>query len=137
MNHQPTTPAAPRRRRGGQPGNLNALKHGFYASRFRQAELTALETSHFTGLADEIALLRLYIRRVIELGASHDDLDASLNLLRNLCLAGTTLTRMIKTDHYLSGGSGDFNQAVKSAIEDIAAELRIIGQSTPPPADRE
>ena len=29
----------PKRPRGAQPGNTNALKHGFYAQRFSQLEL--------------------------------------------------------------------------------------------------
>ena len=30
----------PKRPRGAQPGNTNALKHGFYSQRFSQLELT-------------------------------------------------------------------------------------------------
>ena len=57
------------RSRGAQPGNLNAVKHGFYSAHFHQADLAAFETNTFTGLNDEIALLRLYIHRAVELGA--------------------------------------------------------------------
>jgi hypothetical protein len=133
MTDQPVPPP-PKRRRGGQPGNLNGLKHGFYASRFRRAEVAALETTQFTGLADEIALLRLYIRRVVELGAGLDDLSESLQLLRILCLAAGALTRLLKTDHLLSaGGENDLQLSITRAIEELQVEFNL----TPPPPSLE
>ena len=33
-----------KRKRGGQPGNLNALKHGFYSRLFREPEIADLDT---------------------------------------------------------------------------------------------
>jgi hypothetical protein len=44
----------PKRSRGAQPGNTNALKHGFYSKRFSQLELTDLETALGDGLGDEV-----------------------------------------------------------------------------------
>ena len=52
-----------RRKRGGQPGNTNALKHGFYTKNFSLAECQGLEATKEIVLADEITLLRVLIRR--------------------------------------------------------------------------
>ena len=52
-----------RRKRGGQAGNTNALKHGFYTKNFSLAERRGLEATKEIVLADEIALLRVLIRR--------------------------------------------------------------------------
>ena len=67
---QNTAPAslAPRKR-GGQPGNTNSLKHGYYSTRFSLADLTDLENHSFSGLHDEITMLRVY-REAPSKGAS-------------------------------------------------------------------
>ena len=39
-------------------GNTNALKHGFYSRRFRSADLQDLDTHDFSGLQDEIVMIR-------------------------------------------------------------------------------
>ena len=52
-----------RKKRGGQPGNTNALKHGFYAKNFSLAERRGLQVTKGVVLGDEIALLRVLIRR--------------------------------------------------------------------------
>jgi len=54
------------RSRGGQPGNANAVKHGFYSRKFRDLESQDLETALRDGLGDEIALMRVMIRRVFD-----------------------------------------------------------------------
>ncbi len=51
------------KKRGGQPGNTNAIKHGFYTKNFSLAECRGLEATKEIVLADEIALLRVLIRR--------------------------------------------------------------------------
>lgn len=71
---------SPKRRRGGQPGNINALKHGFYTRRFTQTDLAGVESTDYHGLMEEIAIIRLYARRLIEL--------AFFGLAAGLCASG-------------------------------------------------
>ena len=47
------------RKRGGQPGNSNAWKHGFYTKNFTLAERKGLQAANGIVLGDEIALLRV------------------------------------------------------------------------------
>jgi hypothetical protein len=47
---------------GGQPGNTNALKHGFYTKNFSLAERRGLQAAEGVILGDEIGLLRVLIR---------------------------------------------------------------------------
>jgi hypothetical protein len=54
------------RKRGGQPGNTNAIKHGFYAKNFSLAECRGLQATEGVVLGDEIGLLRVLIRRFAE-----------------------------------------------------------------------
>jgi hypothetical protein len=45
--------------RGGQPGNTNALKHGFYSRRFRDIEFSDLDVITVADLQNEIAMMRV------------------------------------------------------------------------------
>jgi len=47
-----------KRKGGGQPGNTNALKHGFYSRRFCDLELGDFESSLGDDLQSEVAMLR-------------------------------------------------------------------------------
>jgi len=47
-----------KRSRGAQPGNSDALKHGFFSQQFSQIKLTDLETALGEDLRVEIAFMR-------------------------------------------------------------------------------
>jgi hypothetical protein len=59
-------PPGRRRRAGAPPGNTNALKHGFYTRRFKRAHLAGVESTDSSGLIEEIALIRVITRRLVE-----------------------------------------------------------------------
>ncbi len=51
-----------RRRRGGQPGNQNARKHGIYAKSLTPEERALLQEARETfGLSEEVAVVRVLI----------------------------------------------------------------------------
>lgn len=52
------------KKRGGQTGNLNALKHGFYASHYTLEELRKLEDMNEDDVIEEIALLQILMKRI-------------------------------------------------------------------------
>ena len=54
-------------------GTINALKHGFYSQRFSPIELQDLDIALADGLDDEIALLRVTIRRVFDLATEEGE----------------------------------------------------------------
>jgi hypothetical protein len=60
------TPDFSGRKPGGQIGNNNALKHGFYSRYFTKAEVDRLENGIQGELQDEESLIRLYLARVAE-----------------------------------------------------------------------
>src|SRR5512135_1713917 len=106
-------------RRGAPLGNLNALKHGFYARQFKKADLAGLENCDFEGLKDEIAMLRIYIRRLIQQGSESSDLYETAGILRILCLATTSLTRLIRTQHLLVSGTEDPFWELRQALDTL------------------
>ena len=61
------SPSASKRKPGGQPGNANALRHGFYAKSFTEAEMRRLEEDIEGEFIDEIALARTNAARLAEL----------------------------------------------------------------------
>ena len=126
----PDTPPPPVRRLRGAPlNNLNALKHGFYARKFRQADLVDLAESDFKGLNEEMTMLRVFMRGVIEQSSSASGLTQSIEILRVLSLAAASLTRMARTQKYLdSGGPGHYEQLLNQAIAETVAELQKKGE---------
>lgn len=104
----PKKPAKSARRSAAMLGNRNALKHGFYARKMIPLELADLDTALGDGLTDEIALLRVIIRRVFDYANDHTDQDLntwshSLNTLGAAC---TRLAGLLRTNQILGGDNG-------------------------------
>ena len=89
--------ASPPRKRGAQPGNRNAMKHGFYSQRLREMEADA-------GLEGVIAMLRDLLRR-----AAEQAIDPELNLvnllkaLDTISAAADRLARLLRAQKELDG----------------------------------
>jgi hypothetical protein len=97
------------RKRGGQKGNRNAIKHGFYAKVFNEAERLEFDNaSGIEGIDEEIALLRLEIKKAI---AGGDE--------RNLLLlvrAATALEKLVRAHYQISA---EQHVGLKEAIEKV------------------
>ncbi len=81
-------PSTSRRHRGGQPGNRNALRHGFFSKSFTEAELHGLDDNIKGEFIDEIALARVNAAHLAELlkdykNMSLDDVVSASNALNN------------------------------------------------------
>lgn len=67
-NHDnPALSIKTKRKRGGQPGNLNAIRHGFYSKSFTESEMLALDSNVNGEFTDEIAAARVNAARLAEL----------------------------------------------------------------------
>ena len=83
------------KRRGAPLGNQNALKHGYYAHTFSRAETRSKEGGPPPeSLADEIALIRVLIRRVVEKTTGQESMAESLEILRIVSMAAASLARL-------------------------------------------
>ena len=102
------------RRRGGQPGNLNALRHGFYSRALAAAGRETYQEAHEVAaddLAEEIALLRARIHRLLE--AEPDNLEL-------LSRALGELGRLCATQYRLRGSDADrLAEAMRTVMDDI------------------
>ena len=116
-------------RRGGQPGNQNALKHGFYAAQ-KPAFVPSAEGSLTLDLQTEIALIRQSMHRVLALGepqAYHDAVD----YLRALSLASTALTRLVRTHRYIYPAldpRDELTREISQALKEVYAQI-VAGES--------
>lgn len=115
----------PRKKRGAPNGNWNAFKHGFYSKRFLPLELSDLDTALGDGLEDEIALLRVIIRRVFEYATDDEkqSLDQWSRTLNTLGAASTRLAALIRTQQVVSGGGSSVLDLLSEAIGGISHEL--------------
>ena len=73
-------------------------------------------------------MLRVIIRRVVEMGKDLDNLPDSLNLMRGLCFAVTSLTRLIKTQHLLNSPADEVSLTIRQALEEIGQEMELSKQ---------
>jgi len=102
--------------RGGAPlGNRNALKHGFYAR-----QMPGTEGAGEADLEDEIAMLRLSIRNILEHSVQPLNIEMQLELLHSISLAAAAINRLIKTQHYL----GSLENPLADLMREALAEIR-------------
>jgi hypothetical protein len=114
------------RKRGGQPGNKNALKHGFYAAVFRSAECDDLEAMSEAGLTSEIAMLRVFTRRLFEKSSEVKTISDLIVLLDALGMASSRISGLLRVQHLLgSGQESGVAASISTALSDIAKELAL------------
>ncbi len=112
-----------KRSRGGQRGNLNALKHGYYSRQFHEGEIADLEEQFTEGLQDEIAMMKVITRRVLELAEGTDSLGEGLSLLGGMGLATTRLASLMKAQKLVFGGMDSFESVLSKTIDELMAEF--------------
>jgi hypothetical protein len=109
----------PKQKKGGQKGNRNAIKHGFYAKIFDEAErLDFSLAAGVEGIDEEIALLRMEIKKAIAGG------DA-----RNLILlvkAAGALERLVRTRYQITAAQRKgLKEAISNVIHDVLVPLGV------------
>ena len=113
------------RKRGAQPANTNALKHGFYSRQFQQLELADLPALQLR-LEDEIDAARVAGRRMLELSKQMTD---PMDGIRALSLFSNHLSRvanLMRSQAILTGGSNETSEAISTAILAVAKEFHIL-----------
>jgi hypothetical protein len=107
------------KRKGAPKGNRNARKQGFYTKVLDEAEKLDFErASGVEGIDEEIALIRLEIKKAIEGG---DDRN-----LQMLVKATNALDRLIRTRYKITAAQRKgLKEAIGNVIKDIAIPLGI------------
>ena len=117
----PVEPKTPRKR-GAPLGNQNALTHGFYARRLPHSQLDGLEETTVRSLEDEIGVMRVFSRKVAELGAEVDDLDEAKSVLNSLSLATGSINRLVRTHTHIPALELDPSAMLREALEGLLLE---------------
>ncbi len=116
--------ALAKRKPGGQPGNANSLKHGFYSRRFHRQELDDLETLSLDGLYNEVELLRVVMRRMLEQALEENpDLATWSKTLSSLARAATGIATLLRAQSALPAQDQDLGHALSQALADMLKEL--------------
>jgi len=104
------------RRRGAQPGNNNAYKHGFYSGSFMQLENELLSLHESERFEDESNLMRVLIKRTTDKLAETNDLSLEdyLSALCTISFAMAVLERINRSNRQQLEGA---DQLPKDNIE--------------------
>jgi hypothetical protein len=110
--------AKAKRKKGAPKGNQNARKHGFYSKVLDEAERLDFElASGVEGIDDEIALLRVKIKSILE----KDPENISLIMQATSALERLVKTRFNITKEQRKG----LKEAIGNVLKDIAIPLGI------------
>jgi len=108
---------------GAPRGNLNALKHGYYSRLFHNSESENLPDESVC-LDNEITLLRVMIRRTMELADGIDDLKEATRVLDALGAAAARLANLLRAQKSLTENRSQLADEISIAIQQVNAELR-------------
>ena len=119
-----------------RPGNKNALRHGFYAKRFFDAENKALDDASPINIESEIALLRVCVDRLtkeLDFGKvmhkdqqmnQHRD-DHYLQQLNTLSIMTQSISSLARTHFLMAGKSGAVLDSIQEALNIVRQQMGI------------
>lgn len=115
------------KRRGGQPGNTNAVKHGLYSRRFDPEEVEALSGMQ-DGVKDEIEAVRVTLSRILDYLNGTDvsklkaeDYAAVVSLVSK---NAATVGRLMQIDKMLNDSANvGIHQQLLDALEEVNQSL--------------
>jgi hypothetical protein len=90
------------RKKGGQPGNHNAIKHGLYIRQGYLSNLSPVDRAQLCDCKDIITHFKEYMEHLFTIGLQSKDLTEVNETLRSKSIASMALTRLIHTqeDNY-------------------------------------
>jgi hypothetical protein len=94
--NEPPKGPHPKRRRGAQPGNTNALKHGIYSRLYQKKEPGELDPSSDPGLWEDFDMLRQLIRLTLDRADEAVGFETQLRFISVITVAYARLINMIK-----------------------------------------
>lgn len=114
-----------RRKRGGQQGNQNALKHGLYVHKYRNQGKVTLASTVRQDLLDEVDLMQVALRRFFDLAdESEFDLASYVKTAHTLAMIITRLADLTLAQMVLGIEDKKIALALSQAIAEVSRELR-------------
>jgi hypothetical protein len=124
--------ACPGRKRGGQPANTIALKHGIYSRYYTPEELLALDQDVAGSLKDETEILRLTIAEAADSVLQQPEADIPfhdhVSALRTIAVSIARLENVIHTRMFVFGDPDRREKQVNAILERLEqSELDGVG----------
>jgi len=121
-------------KRGGQPGNKNALKHGFYSKGFSADEISRLNSTDALDVTAEVYLNRVMIDRLqaeinfdtkmmTDNNANQVRNDHYLRQLNTLAAMTQAQGTLVRTQYLIKGKAGDVQSSILAALEELRLEM--------------
>lgn len=124
----PRAKPAPKKQRGGQPGNANAGSHGFYSDTFTEAE-QALIAGFVSdpSLDDEIWMQRVFNRRLMQHISGEEIPTETLAKIAEALSTGTgRVAQLLRARRALTGGAADgLADAIATALDELSTEFGV------------
>ena len=116
MSSRQPAPARPKRKGGGQPGNKNAFKHGFYSRHYSADEKKRLPKTR-QDLLDEIAHLRIWLDRLSSsLDGKQEFSEREITMLKILISISVSIATLMRSQSFLTGKPDDVERDLQDAI---------------------
>lgn len=121
---------------GGQTGNKNALRHGFYSKTFSSEEKKRLDLTASIDIESEIALIRICLDKLkdqisFEEVIRKDDKGNEtrdnhyIQQLNTLAIMTQSISTLVRTHYLIKGKSGDIQDTILHALEELRLEMGI------------
>ena len=115
-SHGRTSKSIPGRRRGGQPGNKNGLRHGFYSHLYTIKEGKELQGSF---IEDEQSVARYKARRLAELTPLKNPTERELAIFDRFNAILITINTLERTRLLARGHGGAIADEIWKAIMEL------------------
>lgn len=106
---------------GGQPGNSNALRHGFYARNLGNFSPRLYPEAEMRNLLGEAAMLKDYMYFLYNCNVESTDSAVLAETLRALALAGMSLARLLQVHKHIRVYQ---DTPPESSLDDLLASLK-------------
>ena len=89
----------------------------------KNRDLTGVDEIDVAGLVEEIALIRVFTRRLVETFDPDGGFYEHADLLRILCIASSAITRVIRAQCLITDAGSGMNDEIAKAIRQVNFEL--------------
>ena len=121
-----------RKKSYGQPGNQNALIHGFFAKGFLGQALSKLDSQEIqmiaaAGMENEIAALRILMRRAFSLAGQTQDIRVAIRVLDMFGMTSCRIARLMQDQLKFENDSVEnvFDQAIAEVTQEMGLAERL------------
>jgi hypothetical protein len=121
------------KRRGAPVGNHNAFKHGFYSRNIQNEDLDGVSDIPTFSLLEEIEVMRVFMRRVVDLGGQTTDLDSAIDLLHILSLATMSINRLVRTQQIIFPPRSEIQRKFEAEFQEMVEALEKEESLSPTP----